>query len=155
MDWFLYNNGLRHERVKWIMKHNLIFICFWRTQKLLLLKKNAKYIFIAAEIRKQNMNFPKYHKAYAANFKFVSNIFFKFQDIAGKTQRKRLKVNFHEKNCKKWQKNTKDIQTYKKKNCSCKKLELLFNIKKAFFLSFRFAIIIIIITVTVFIIHFC
>ena len=79
------------------MKHNLIFICFWRTQKLLLLKKNAKYIFIAAEIRKQNMNFPKYHKAYAANFKFVSNIFFKFQDIAGKTQRKRLKVNFHEK----------------------------------------------------------
>ena len=39
------------------MKHNLIFGCFWRTEKLLLLNKNAKYIFIVAEMRKQDMKF--------------------------------------------------------------------------------------------------
>ena len=43
-----------------------------------------------------------------------------------------------------------DLNDYKKKCCSYKKLELLFNINKALFLSFRVVIIIIIITVTVF-----
>ena len=48
-------------------------------------------------MQEQDMKFPKYHKAYTTSFKFVSKFLFKFQDIAGKTQRKRLKVNIREK----------------------------------------------------------
>ena len=48
-------------------------------------------------MRKQDMEFPKYHKTHATNFQTVSKNIFKFQDIADKTQRKRLKVNMHEK----------------------------------------------------------
>ena len=54
-------------------------------------------------MQKQDIKFPKYHKAYTTNFKFVSKFLFKFHDIAGKTQRKRLKVNIRKKNCKKRQ----------------------------------------------------
>ena len=92
------------------MKHNLIFGSFWHTQKLLLLKNN-KYIFTAAEMRKEDTKFPKYHKAHATNFKFVSKLFFKFQDIedknATKTSESKNTQNFFARNDNK----TKNIQT--------------------------------------------
>ena len=69
----------------------LLLVIFGIHRKLLLLKKNSKYIFIAAEMQKQDLKFPKYYKAHT------------FQDIAGKTQGKHLKVNMHTKNCKKCQ----------------------------------------------------
>ena len=51
-------------------------------------------------MRKQDSECPKYHKTHATNFKFKSKIFLKFQDVADKTQRKRLKVNLYKKTCK-------------------------------------------------------
>ena len=42
-------------------------------------------------MQKQDLKFPKYYKAHT------------FQDIAGKTQGKHLKVNMHTKSCKKCQ----------------------------------------------------
>ena len=54
-----------------IMKHKLICGYVWHAPKKLLLKKNNKYIFIAAKMLKQDMKFSKYHKAHATNFKFV------------------------------------------------------------------------------------
>ena len=51
-------------------------------------------------MRKQDSEYPKYHKTDATDFKFKSKNVFKFQDVADKTQRKRLKVNLYKKTCK-------------------------------------------------------
>ena len=66
-------------------------------------------------------------------------------------------LNIHEKKLQEMtikHKEYSDLNNYKKKCCSYKKLELLFNINKALFLSFRVVIIIIIFAVTVSIICF-
>ena len=44
-------------------------------------------------MQKQFMKFQKYGKTHATNFKFVSKIFFKLYDIAGKTQREKNSRN--------------------------------------------------------------
>ena len=65
------------------------------------LNKSTKSLFIATAIRKQDIKFLEYHKAHATNFKLVSKSFFKFYNIAAKTQRKLSKVNIYEKNAMK------------------------------------------------------
>ena len=106
---------------------------------------------MVAEMEKQDMKFPKYHKVYATNFKFVSKFFFNFEKMS---ESKYTQKNLQEMILK--HKEYSDLNNYKKNHCSHKMLELLFNINKALLLSFRvIIIIIIIITVTVFIIHFC
>ena len=58
------------------------------------------------------------------------NLFFKFQDIAGKTQQKRLKVNINEINLQEMTIKHKDLNNYKKNYFSYQKIELLLNINK-------------------------